>query len=128
MNTMTIKKKLYLSYGVLALLALTTSIISIVVLSQLKTTITQLTKVNTAKLFDSTTINHLAADQLYRANAGILRIIENDADTAHARADEFVKDSQLLRSAMDDYKLLMTTEEERSDSRVLSESMDSITP
>jgi methyl-accepting chemotaxis protein len=128
MSTMTIKKKLYLSYGVLALLALITSIISIVVLSQLKTTITQLTRVNTAKLFDSATINHLASDQLYRANAGILRIIENDADTAHARADEFVRDAQLLRSAMDDYNVLITTDEEKSDSRMLAENMDSITP
>jgi methyl-accepting chemotaxis protein len=128
MNTMTIKKKLYLSYGVLALLALITSIISIVVLSQLKATITQLTRVNTAKLFDSATINHLAADQLYRANAGILRIIENDSDTAHARADEFVRDAQLLRSAMEDYNGLITTDEEKSDSRTLAENMDSITP
>jgi methyl-accepting chemotaxis protein len=128
MNTMTIKKKLYLSYGVLALLALVTSIISIVVLSQLKATITQLTRVNTAKLFDSATINQLASDQLYRANAGILRIVENDADTAHAQADEFVKDAQLLHSAMDDYSALTTAEEEKSDNRRLAENMDSITP
>src|SRR5580698_7450660 len=128
MSTMTIKKKLYMSYGVLAALALTTSIISIVVLGQLKSTVTELTTVNTAKLFDSATINRLASDQLYRANAGILRIIENDADTAHANADEFVKDAQLLRSTMDDYKVLMTTEEEKSDSRMLAESMDNISP
>jgi methyl-accepting chemotaxis protein len=128
MNTMTVKKKMYLSYGALATLALATSVIAIVVLSQLKTTVYQITTVNTEKLFDSGLINYLASDQLYRANAGMLRIVENEPEVARERADSFVKDAQLLRSTMDDYKVLMTTDEERSDYRVLAESMDGIAP
>jgi methyl-accepting chemotaxis protein len=128
MNTMTVKKKLYLSYGALALLALTTSTIAIVVLSQLKTTVYQLTTVNTAKLFDSGVINYLASDQLYRANAGLLKIVENEPEAARERADSFVKDAQLLRSTMDDYKALMTTDDERSNYRILVENMDNISP
>ena len=128
MNTMTVKKKLYLAYGVLALLALATSIISIMVLSQLKTTVTRLTTVNTTKLLYSAIINQLASDQLYRANAGILGIIENDADLAHTRADEFAADASLLRSTMDSYKALINTDEERSSDRMLAEYMDDISP
>jgi methyl-accepting chemotaxis protein len=128
MSMMTVKKKLYLSYGALALLALATSVMSIVVLSQLKMTVTQLTTVDTAKLFDSALINYLASDELYRANAGIVRIIENDADVAHAQADAFVKDAQLLHSTMEDYKALASTEDERSDSRALADNLDSISP
>jgi methyl-accepting chemotaxis protein len=128
MSMMTVKKKLYMSYGALASLALATSIISIVVLGQLKSTVTQLTTVNTAKLFDSAMINYLASDELYRANAGIVRIIENDAEVAHTQADEFVKDSQLLRSTMEDYKALASTDDEKSDSRVLADNLDNISP
>jgi methyl-accepting chemotaxis protein len=126
MNGMTVKKKLYFSYGVLAMLALTTSIISIVVLSQLKTTVSEITAVNTAKLFDSGMINYLASDELFRANSGILTLVEDEAELSHRRADEFVKDAQLLRSAMDNYKVMMTTDEEKADYGVLANNLDSI--
>jgi methyl-accepting chemotaxis protein len=128
MNTITIKNKLYLSYGVLALLALATSIISVVVLSQLKTTITQITTVNTTRQLDAGMINHLASDQLYRANAGILRVIENDPNLAHTRADEFVADARLLRSTMDSYRALMNADEEKSNDQILEKYMDDISP
>ncbi len=128
MHTMTIKKKLYLSYGALALVALITSIISIVMLSQMKATVSQITTVNTAKLFDSGMINYLASDQLYKANSGILRIIENEPEVARVNADEFVKDAQHLRSTMEDYRALMTEEEEKADYQSLAEYMDVVSP
>jgi methyl-accepting chemotaxis protein len=128
MHTMTIKKKLYLSYGALALVALTTSIISIVVLSQLRTTVSQIATVNTAKLFDSGMINALASDQLYSANAAMLGIAENNPELVRARIEQFAKDSQLLHSSMDDYKVLMTAEEEKSDYRIIADTVDSIGP
>jgi methyl-accepting chemotaxis protein len=128
MSTMTVEKKLYLSYGALALASLTMSIVSIMALSQLKTTVHEITKVNTAKLFDSGMINSLASDQLFRANAAMLSIVENNPELARTRADEFVKDTQLLRSSLDDYKSLMTTDEEVSDHRILTENADDIAP
>lgn len=126
MHTMTISKKLYLSYGALAFVALATSILAIVMLGQLKTTVTQVATVNTAKLFDSGMINALASDQLYSANAAMLRIAENDPEIAHIRIDKFVKDTQLLHSTMEDYRAVMTTEEERTDYRAVTDTIDSL--
>jgi methyl-accepting chemotaxis protein len=128
MSTMTVEKKLYLSYGALALAALTMSIVSIVALSELKTTVHEITKVNMAKLFDSGMINSLASDQLFQANAAMLSIVENNPELARTRADGFVKDTQLLRSTVDDYKALMTTDEEVSDHRILMENANDIGP
>jgi methyl-accepting chemotaxis protein len=128
MSMMTVKKKLYLSYGALGLIALITSTISIIILSQLKTTVTQIATVNTAKLRDSGLINYLASDQLYRANAGMIRIVENEPDVVRIRADELDRDSKQLRATMEEYKALMTTDEEISNYGVLVENMDSIVP
>jgi methyl-accepting chemotaxis protein len=125
-HTMTIKKKLYLCYGALALVALATLSISIVVLSQLKTTVSQIAKVTTAKLFDSGMINALASDQLYSANAAMLGIAENDPELARTRIDKFVKDGQLLHTTLEDYKVMMTAEEERADYRSVADTVDSI--
>jgi methyl-accepting chemotaxis protein/methyl-accepting chemotaxis protein-1 (serine sensor receptor) len=128
MSTMTVKKKLYLSYGAMVLIALAIFVISIVVLGQMKTAVHEITTVNDAKLFNSGTINTLATDELYMANAAMLRVAENDTEVARGYMDDFVKDSELLHSAMDDYKAMMTAEEERSDYRTLSEALNGITP
>lgn len=126
MNSMTLKKRLYLSYGVLAFLALVTSILSLVVLGQVRSTINQITTVDNKKLFDSATINTLASEELYNANAGMLRVAENEPELARIRIDEFVTESQLLESTLEDYKAVMTSDEERTNYRLISDALDHI--
>ncbi len=121
MSKMTLKAKLYMSYGALALLALTTSVLSIVILSQLKSTVHEITRVNIAKQSDSSTIRSTASDQMYLVNGAMLRVAFNDAAMAQANMDEFRKNAELLRSTLDDYKALMTTDEEKADYRQLTD-------
>jgi len=128
MNAMTLKKKLYSSYGAMALLALVTSVLSLVVLGQMKTTVNQITTVDNKKLFDSGTINTLASEELYNANAGMLRVAENEPEQARMRVDEFVSEARLLQLTLEDYKALMTTEEERTNYGLLMGNLDRIRP
>ncbi|HEY4045343.1 MAG TPA: methyl-accepting chemotaxis protein [Acidobacteriaceae bacterium] len=104
---MTIKKKLYLAYGVMLLLAMCMGITSITLFSNLSTTIHELTGPDMTKLVLAGAINTISAEMLSEERGMQLRAMQGDNETVLKYAAAYEKSSEDLKNAVDQCRPLL---------------------
>jgi methyl-accepting chemotaxis protein/methyl-accepting chemotaxis protein-1 (serine sensor receptor) len=113
MKSMTIGKKLFLSFGAALALTLVVSVVSLVDISSLATALNKVIKVDATKRFLASDINTIASDLIAAERGIIARAYMKDNATVEKYNGEFHDAQARLQRRLDEFRPLIETAEAR---------------
>ncbi len=127
-KSMTVKKKLFTSYGLMAALALSMGGGSIYILHDLNGTVTNLGVTSATKLYDAGTMNGLSAEFSSLSRGAQLRAQNGDITGSEKVIADYAAAELLLRKTVTDYRALGLTASSASKLDEITSSMDASDP
>jgi methyl-accepting chemotaxis protein len=113
MNSMTISKKLFWSFGAALALTIAVSVVSLLGFSTLSTNVDKLIKVNARKVFLGGEVNTAVSDFMAESRGILVRSFMKDPATAAQYNRDFGETVVRMKKRLDEYNQLVETAEAR---------------